>query len=1101
MADNLKKTFTIEIAGVKESVTNLETLEGVLDKMEKQVESINKNGGFSVISKQAKQSSKEAVDIAKAEEVAQNKVATSYREKQRALTAIGKEIKTMVAADGESVKRQQELIGEYNQLNESLKRFDASMGNHQRNVGDYGQATKNLKQELREMQEEMANMIANGIDKADPKFVALAQKAGAMKDAMGDAREEVDRFASDTKKLDDVINVAQSATAAFTLYKGAMSAFGIETKGAEEAMQQLMGAMSIIQSLKQLQESLNQNSATAKIYHKALQMLGLEAKKTAVAETELAASQTTVNTVQKTGTAVTRGLSAAMKTIPLLLIIGLVTELVMHWEEIVGWFTKTFPVLKKLSGWFNKLSGFISGVSEAVWAAIKSFGSLGEVIKAIFSGEWGKAVEIAKNNFRNMTNAFKKGYADRMAEIQEGVTAKQAAEDDKILTHKKNMITKQKNADGTYRKEYIEANKKMFDNRKKMYKKDSDEYRKVLEEEAAFHQQVEDAKESAAKKSASERAAANKKAAKDAADAEKKAAEEAKKAAEYRAKAEEALYRSTAEYLIKQKEDEIKYYEAEVKLYSAGPVDKYQEAVKKVNKATGELVTLQRQLKLYDFFNDYKQNIDESATSLNDFMANMNVLVGQFKVFNDKVTVEEFGVVAKQLSMFSNLTEDQLKYLYHIYIDYLKDGLTKVNETNADIRAVQEEQLKKEQEDIEKTTLKFELENDKKSENAINLVKTLNNQWDNYLEHVKQVYGEDSKEYLEAQKKKRNDSVVGDKKTDNRRKSPINKEEYTKNENGTTNWKALWDDGQSFVDNLLGNFQLLDEMVLAPAMDTFSMYMDFAIEETAQKLEQVQEMHDKALDKVEESAEKIKELNDSLKDSANTNLESTKQQLADEQLLYAQRLAEEKKLAEEERALKNKQAKQEANARKMELRYQMIMGIANTAQGASKALADWGWPLGAVFAGIMAALGAIQVALIAKQIASIQPVKYAEGGLLSGPSHSQGGIPVGNTGIEVEGKEYIVNKRSTAKYLPLLEAINAEGRRNSFARTDKRLRKYADGGQINFDRADENLRTNADTNRLIGAIEKIDMQPVVSVKDFWRAEDRLVKVRSLAGKQ
>lgn len=1101
MADNLKKTFTIEIAGVKESVTNLETLEGVLDKMEKQVESINKNGGFSVISKQAKQSSKEAVDIAKAEEVAQNKVATSYREKQRALTAIGKEIKTMVAADGESVKRQQELIGEYNQLNESLKRFDASMGNHQRNVGDYGQATKNLKQELREMQEEMANMIANGIDKADPKFVALAQKAGAMKDAMGDARQEVDRFASDTKKLDDVINVAQSATAAFTLYKGAMSAFGIETKGAEEAMQQLMGAMSIIQSLKQLQESLNQNSATAKIYHKALQMLGLEAKKTAVAETELAASQTTVNTVQKAGTVVTRGLSAAMKTIPLLLIISLVAELVMHWEEIVAWFTKTFPVLKKLSGWFNKLSGFISGVSEAVWAAIKSFGSLGEVIKAIFSGEWGKAVEIAKNNFRNMANAFKKGYADRMAEIQEGVTAKQAAEDDKILTHKKNMITKQKNADGTYRKEYIEANKKMFDNRKKMYKKDSDEYRKVLEEEAAFHQQVEDAKESASKKSASARAAANKKAAKAAADAEKKAAEEAKKAAEYRAKAEEALYRSTVEYLIKEKEKEVKYYEAGVKLYSAGPVEKYKKEVEKLNEATKELVTLQRQLKLYDFFNDYRQNIDESATSLDNFMANMNVLSDQFKLFGDKVSVEEFNVFAKQLSMFSKLTEDQLKYLYHIYIDYLKDGFTEVKETDADIRAVQEEQLKKEQEDIEKTTLKFELENDKKSQNAINLVNTLNKQWDSYLEHVKQVYGEDSKEYLEAQKKKRNDSVVGDKKTDNRRKSPINKEEYTKNEDSSTNWKALWDDGQSFVDNLLGNFQLLDEMVLAPAMDTFSMYMDFAIEETAQKLEQVQEMHDKALDKVEESAEKIKELNDSLKDSANTNLESTKQQLADEQLLYAQRLAEEKKLAEEERALKNKQAKQEANARKMELRYQMIMGIANTAQGASKALADWGWPLGAVFAGIMAALGAIQVALIAKQIASIQPVKYAEGGLLSGPSHSQGGIPVGNTGIEVEGKEYIVNKRSTAKYLPLLEAINAEGRGNSFARTDKRLRKYADGGQINFDRADENLRTNADTNRLIGAIEKIDMQPVVSVKDFWRAEDRLVKVRSLAGKQ
>lgn len=53
--------------------------------------------------------------------------------------------------------------------------------------------------------------------------------------------------------------------------------------------------------------------------------------------------------------------------------------------------------------------------------------------------------------------------------------------------------------------------------------------------------------------------------------------------------------------------------------------------------------------------------------------------------------------------------------------------------------------------------------------------------------------------------------------------------------------------------------------------------------------------------------------------------------------------------------------------------------------------------------------------------------KRAKGGImdgvLSGPSHAQGGIPVGHD--EMEGGEAIINKHSTAKFRPLLSAINS----------------------------------------------------------------------------
>lgn len=50
----------------------------------------------------------------------------------------------------------------------------------------------------------------------------------------------------------------------------------------------------------------------------------------------------------------------------------------------------------------------------------------------------------------------------------------------------------------------------------------------------------------------------------------------------------------------------------------------------------------------------------------------------------------------------------------------------------------------------------------------------------------------------------------------------------------------------------------------------------------------------------------------------------------------------------------------------------------------------------------------------------------ANGGMLVGPSHRQGGMPILGSNIEVEGGEMVVNKRSSAKYRGTLEAINRD---------------------------------------------------------------------------
>lgn len=98
--------------------------------------------------------------------------------------------------------------------------------------------------------------------------------------------------------------------------------------------------------------------------------------------------------------------------------------------------------------------------------------------------------------------------------------------------------------------------------------------------------------------------------------------------------------------------------------------------------------------------------------------------------------------------------------------------------------------------------------------------------------------------------------------------------------------------------------------------------------------------------------------------------------------------------------------------------------------GVSKTFAQLGWPGGILGAAVVAAQ-------TAAQIVAIQSQQFADGGLLSGPSHAQGGIPFtvgGQGGFEAEGGEAIINKKSTAMYAPLLSAINEAGGGVAFAK-------------------------------------------------------------------
>ena len=99
----------------------------------------------------------------------------------------------------------------------------------------------------------------------------------------------------------------------------------------------------------------------------------------------------------------------------------------------------------------------------------------------------------------------------------------------------------------------------------------------------------------------------------------------------------------------------------------------------------------------------------------------------------------------------------------------------------------------------------------------------------------------------------------------------------------------------------------------------------------------------------------------------------------------------------------------------------------------------------AISAGLTTAAYGAELAAISQK--KFFPKKFAEGGMVNGPSHDQGGVPFsvqGQSGYEMEGGEYVINKRATAMHRDLLERINKSG----MTRPRAGSYKFAEGGLV-----------------------------------------------------
>ena len=463
------------------------------------------------------------------------------------------------------------------------KQFRSIIEKVKSEVGDtssqFTAASGNIKKELKSIQGELANMLLNGVDPSTQKFQELAARAGSIKDAMGDARSVVSDFSNDVRGLAGVTNLATTGISVFQTFAGSLAMFGVESDQAQETLQKLAGAMSLLSGITQLQNTfMDQSTATYRAWHALLRLVGVEqsnnsatvtantvavkanevgreANSTALqastgaiqgntgaltasttstvanttATTASATATTGLSLAQKVAAVSSKALKIALASIGIGLVISLVASLVAHWEDIVGWFKRTFPELNKLGGAFNKLKQVVYGVGNAVLQfIITPFRIAGSVIKDLINGNFEGLVQNAVNAWKKGTD-FAKNYqvgASREAANQKVKAAEEANK--KILASEESTYKKQTARYGQSAKRDI----KYYSNKLKHLKKGTKEYEEAeLALMSAQHRQDEE-RAAAGRKAAAEKTKAGKTAAAEAAKLAKKQAADAKKAAE-----------------------------------------------------------------------------------------------------------------------------------------------------------------------------------------------------------------------------------------------------------------------------------------------------------------------------------------------------------------------------------------------------------------------------------------------------------------------------------------------------------------------------------------------------------------------------------------
>ena len=306
---------------------------------------------------------------------------------------------------------------------------------------------------------------------------------------------------------------------------------------------------------------------------------------------------------------------------------------------------------------------------------------------------------------------------------------------------------------------------------------------------------------------------------------------------------------------------------------------------------------------------------------------------------------------------------------------------------------------------------------------------------------------------------------------------------------------------QSIQQYIQAGLQAVSELMRSIWENQDAQY-EYEMNRLEKQIDEYAELLDKQEEITREHADNINDIEDELSSARGDRRQHLIDQLNAEMQAQRESIAAEKRAEKEKEKLEKKKEEEELKQRKREHDRQVTQAFINWHLSIANALATQPFmPVGIAMGALATALGAVQYALVKNQ-------KYADGGVLQGKSHAQGGIKVLGGTAEVEGNEFITNKRTTQQNVDLLYFINSKKKKldlNDFIdfygnggirRNIQSIKgKYADGGVL------PTMRTDIDVNsRLVTAMEDYSNRPVqVAVVDIIDKTQQVNNVKVMAG--
>ena len=889
--------------------------------------------------------------------------------------------------------------------------------------------TETEKQEQAE--KELAKIEA---DRAKAQKISDKEKADAQAKLDKDTKEASEKTAkaleNQQQKAEKLFKVADGIGGSFQVAAGASALFGEKTSEAmEEAQLQVLGLISFTDGIKKVAEG-------------ASNAYKLISSSTKVAETASKAFSTTTR------------IGIAATGIGLFLIaLGLVVTYFDDIKKVASEFADSIglsEIIKQFTEFSDKvggISGFFTIIKETAVGLVKDLAQVGKAFASLLSfdsdkisAEFGKiGDETGKAFVAGQTKAIANADRDRLIKAKE-TALKIAQQEIDILK-----------AQG---KDTLELEKKVIEDTLALNKikistleKDSDEYLKIVEDNNKLEVALEANKVSQINKLFDSNLKNNQK------NLDRKAiqyANDYKKGLKNQEQYNQAIYDAEVKALQKQIDLTKKHGDdttalertlAEKELANKLSIDEKKiEADDKAREAELEALELNNLKRIEAIEEDL---IKENLTN---------------KEYKDALLENDKKFLQEQLDIQKEGSKEALQAQIAVNENTIKED----KETADELQAIKEYEL---QQEIDKNNKigNSQKKNFKERQDSLEKAKNLQIAlFNTQLDNVKKNAGEESLEYkklADAKKKYLEDYN-------------ISAEAAAKAEEERI--KAL---KKQIEDNILGAVKgvadilnQLDQQAIADSqkrLDSFTAQND-AIQQQVQDTQAL----------IEASNAKINELEGNLADQRAERSEGLKAELEDERSnrialaqknkqLADQQIANEKKVQAE----KNRIAELDKQMKKR----QQVLGIAeatiNTARAVLNALTVQPYPLGLALAISAGVLGATQIGIIASQ-------KFADGGIIDGASHADGGVKVFGGRAELEGGEMIINKRSTALYSSVLHEINND-------KTGKLMMEQG-GVMPNFTNVNSILQTSNDN------ANKISTRPlVVSVQEINDVQNRV----------